>query len=113
MINGQMVVNRLVSIMPGIESVTLGSRGAAETGYTSVTYANTRRCPATDDMLMMIGATAKEAYIVFEMYQTTETTDPKIGDRITDSESIVWQIKKIDIRMQQTVFRCLCLKNLA
>lgn len=112
MIFGADVVNRLRIIMPGQESVTLGSRGATESGYTSVTYTNTRRCPATDDMLMMIGASTKEGYIVFEMYQTTESTDPKVGDKITDSESVVWQIKKIDIRMQQKVFRCLCLKNI-
>lgn len=110
---GSDVAIRLTQIMPGIESVTLGIRGANEAAYTTETYANTRRTPATSQEMMMNGAVFGSHWIIFELYKTTETNSPKLGDSITDASSVVWQIKKIDVKMQQTVFRCLCEKNKA
>lgn len=114
MIDGANVARRVAAMMPpgSVSSITLGSRGASESGYTSYTWDKARTCPATNDMLMEIGASTKEEYVVFELYKINEAVTPKIGDKITDSESVVWQIKKIDVRMQRYIFRCLCLKNI-
>lgn len=114
MLLGRNVVDRIIAMMPGQESVTLGSRGAGESGYTSVTYANARRKPAKREEVMLSGfAFEGNEWTTFGLYKTTESTAPKIGDRITDAESVVWQIKSIDAKMERTVFNCLCLKNKA
>ena len=99
--------------MPGIESVTLGIRGANEAAYTSETWDNCRRTPSSRDMSLQIAMSFGEQSIDFELYKTTESATPKIGDRITDADSVVWQIKHIAIKMQQTVFRCTCIRNKA
>ena len=116
MIDNQTTIARIVAFMPpnSMESVTLNSRDPAETGYTNVTYANTRRMPATkDEVLMANWAMIGEEWIYFELYKTTETTFPKSGDKITDADSIVWQIKVVDVKLMKTVYKCMCLKNKA
>lgn len=97
--------------MPGIESTTLGIRGANEAAYTTETWANTRRTPINKEERMIAAIVGGEEWISFELYKTTETATPKLGDRITDASNVVWQIKSISVQMEQTVFRCLCLKN--
>ena len=113
MISGANICARIIAMMPGQESVTLGSRLTGETGYTSVTYANTRRTPAKMDIVAMAGGNLRENWIVFELYKTTEATAAKVGDKITDADSVVWRIKKLEIRMQKTVYWCLCIQELA
>lgn len=111
MISGATVVNRLISIMPGQESVTLGIRGANEAAYTSETWDHCRRTPSQKDLSIQMMVSFGEQSIDFELYKTTESATPKIGDRITDAESVVWQIKHIAVKMQQKVFRCTCIRN--
>ena len=113
MIVGSDVVNRIIAMMPpgSMESVTLGSRGVGESGYANVTYGNTRRRPANLNEVYAAGGVANETWIVFELYQTTETTKPKAFDKLTDAEGVVWQIKKVDRKMMQLVHVCTCLKN--
>lgn len=113
MLIGADVVRRLIQIMPGIESVTLGIRGANEAAYTTETWANTRRTPMSRKEANIAAIVGGESWTSFELYKTTETATPKLGDKITDASSIVWQIKNIDVQMEQTVFRCLCIQNKA
>jgi hypothetical protein len=110
---GAEVVQRVIAMMPpgSMESVTLGSRLTGETGYTSVVYANARRVQATEDELAMMSGLSGDEFCPWELYKVDETTDPKVGDKITDSEGVVWQIKSIGIKMQRLIFRCACLKN--
>lgn len=111
MLTGSGIIQRVIAMMPGQEAVTLGSRQPRETGYTDVAYANARRCPATDDDVLMSGASREDVVTVFELYRTTESVAPKVGDKITDAVSVVHQVKNINVKMQRTNFRCQCIQN--
>lgn len=92
----------------------LNSRQPRETGFTAVPWGYARRFSnsGTDESEVMIAAAMNgEQWHWFELFKTTETTNPKIGDTITDDSEDTWQIKKIDKRMFETIFQCLCLKN--
>ena len=107
----------VISMMPPdameVSGVTLGSRQPRETGYTSLPWANARRKPADNKEVMMAGGggNISEEWIEFQLYKNQEVTDPKIGDSITDSDGVVWQIKAIKAKMMRTAFFCTCLKN--
>lgn len=107
-------VQRILQILPpgSLESVTLGSRLTRETGYTSVSWVNAQRKPASDNEIMMLGAVFGQDWITFNLFQVSEATEPKLGDKITDSEGVVWQIKNIKRKMMQSIFKCTCLKNM-
>lgn len=101
----------LAGVPDVIESVTLGSRDAREAGYTSVTYANARRvAPSMDDELKA-GAANEHIIDVWALLKTTEATDPKVGDKITDSASVVCHIKHIDKKLMGRNFRCICTRE--
>ena len=110
-ISGSEIVARLIQIMPGQEAVTLQSRLTRETGYTSYAYAHAQRKPAKRNELMMAGATVGEEWISFALYKTTEAVTPKNGDKITDADAVIWQVKKVEENLDRTVFKCLCLRN--
>lgn len=113
MIVAQTTVARIVAMLPPgcLEAVTLGSRQSEESGYTSVSYAVARRKPASSMEMMLTGGQMGQPWITFQLFKQTETTDPKIGDRITDASSVVWQVKKIKSKMIGRIFDCLCLRN--
>lgn len=109
-------VNRIIAMLPPDckESLTLKSRQPRETEPSSVTYSNARRCKATYEEQMFVASqngVLGVNWIVFELFKTTEATDPKNGDSITDASSVTWQVKKIGVVMMGRIFRCTCLKN--
>lgn len=114
MIDGQTTTQRIIAMLPpgSIESVTLGSRQPRETGYVSVSYAYARSKMAKPQELILAQAVIGQEWAKFELFKTTETVEPKLGDMITDASSVTWQIKKIDSKMMGWIFDCLCLKNM-
>lgn len=94
-----------------MEAVTLNARGSIESAATDVPWASARRCKATSDDLLLSGATIGQIVDVWELYKINETTDPNVGDAITDEDSVVCQIANIQRNMIGTVFRCQCIRN--
>lgn len=110
MIDGASVVQRLLSMMPGIETVSLLSRQAAEAAAVSSSW-HARRSKAKLEEIAITGGDFSQIYRWFEFYRETQTVMPKYSDALTDAEGVTWQIKHVTDQMQGYVFRCLCLKN--
>ena len=94
-----------------LETVTLGIRSPLEGAATSATYARAWRHPSNREEMQMNGAVHGTESIWFTLLQLAETVTPKIGDKITDSASVVWQIKKIDRKLHSKIHRCFCIRN--
>lgn len=120
MISGETVVARAIAILPpdAVKTTyTLGSRQLRETGSTSVSWGygrkfSTPRQQRGDQQLMMLhGGALKDQWHEFELFKTTETVTPQVGDTLTDDEGTVWQIKRVHEKMLGYAFDLLCLRN--
>lgn len=112
MVDGAEVVARIIAGMPELSAVTLSSRNAGETSPTSVPWAYARCKDPTNEQLMLSGLSINSKTRFIQLYKTTETTEPKALDTITDSESVVWQVKSVNEKMMGYVFDCMCIKNM-
>lgn len=117
MIVGADVVASAIAMLPSEVIKTtfvLKSQQPKQAGYTDVAWGFARRLskpPSDQSEILLAGALDGDYYHTFELFKTSETVDPKIGDMIRDDEGVTWQIKKIDKTMMHLIFRCLCLQN--
>lgn len=111
MIRGSQVVQRLIAMMPAQEAVTLHSRNAGES-FTDVAYGNVRRRPPDESEMMLAGAALGQEVVVFEFYQTSEARRPKDKDKMTDAVAVVWHVKRVSHKQENTVHVATCLRAL-
>lgn len=109
MISGDDVVARLLTMMPGQETVTLKSRSGES--FASATW-KARRKPAMREELTIAQAVLGQTWIVFQLYATGQTTTPQFGDRLVDAGGATYEVKNVAVKMQQRIFNCLCLKDI-
>lgn len=113
---GSDVIGRIISMMPSEvweTSFSLNSQQPLQASYTSYTwnYARKFNNVVDESELLLAGALSGDEWRTFELFKTTETVNPKIGDTVTDENGAIWQVKKVDKRMFDLIFKCLCLKN--
>ena len=113
MITGQGVSDRLRLIMPAgaLETVTLSSRLTGETGYSTESWPQTRRKPPSSSEGMIGPMVEGDVYVTFQLYRNGQATMPKLGDKVTDASSVVWQVKKVQTKQMGYVYDLLCLQN--
>lgn len=113
MITGQGVADRLRLILPpgALETVTLHSRLTGETGYSTESWPQTRRKPPSANEILVAQVVEGDVSVTFQLYLNGQVTMPKLGDKVTDASSVVWQVKKVQTKMMGYVFDLLCLRN--
>lgn len=102
---------RLSGEMPGIEPVTLQSRGPGETGFTAIPVPRARRKPVSLYTLQAGGLDASQTWLTWQIFDTGLSVTPKRGDAITDGANVTWQVDKVDGVLLKGVWNCLCCQN--
>lgn len=93
----------------GLEALTLQSR----TGDTFASYPapRCRRKPLTQDLLDAEGGEFVEATLLWQVWNVGLTVAPKVGDRLTDSAGIVYEVRRVELRTLRDRYECFCVQD--
>lgn len=101
------------NILPNKFTATLSPKNPAASDVT-VAGANSR--PLRQGEILALGgewSTDPKARAFLLPVTGLGSSVPKNGDWITDSASVVWNIKSVDLELEGTVYRCLAVQNVS
>jgi hypothetical protein len=96
--------------VPGIESVTLYSRGQQD-AFTTSTICRARRKPLSEMQKLRMGFQEGQVWITWEVWRVGSFIEPKIGDSIQDAQGRRSEIKEVEVKSLQNRWECLCLMD--
>lgn len=109
--NPRDIGSRLSQMVPAQESLTLISRSVSSGNDTtsSSTLPNCRRRPLDRKETLMVGASIGETWEKFQVYDPGVL--PKVGDRVTDTNSVTYEVRAVNARSVHGVYNVICLKD--
>lgn len=104
MLSGAMAAQRCLILSPDVQTVTLKSRNAGETGETDYSW-QAQEQPATQADMILSGAVVGENWKILEFFVQTQTVMPKELDQWTDNTGR-YTIHSITVELARNVYRC-------
>lgn len=109
-LTGPGIVNRLLSILPNVQTMTLRSRAAGET-FTDVSWKG-RQLPVNAELMQASPGLLGTSSASFELFQQAQTVTPRVKDKLIVG-GLIWRIDHVSQKEQTVIFEVLATKELA
>lgn len=94
------------------EAVTLKSRPSGDGTTVNVPW-QAMRLPATLKERVYVGVEASVTAGVFVLLRSAQATMPKVGDKITDEDAVVWEVRSVEASVWRRSWRCVCTQDVS
>jgi len=113
----------LYPTLPNVFAMTLQNKtsqggnsdgGQTSDGYAAAITVNSRRRPATTDELQrasLLGADNTITFSVLDDGAYPNFSRPYPESRITDEQGVQWTVKRVESKVLDTLFSCICVQG--